>query len=396
MAHTELVAVLITDLVGSTKLEMSLGAIESDKLRRVHFGLLRRAMSGTGAREVKALGDGLMVVCSSVGGAIRCGVRMQQAIERHGRRGGRPLQIRVAIAVGDATAEDDDYFGPTVIQAARLVAAGEPDAIIVSEAVRQLAGDHVVLEPLGALALKGLPEPLSAWHVTWEPLSDEASAIPLPGRVATVPPTAYIGREAVRAKLRGAWDAVDAGAWRMVLVAGEPGIGKTRLMTHLAVEVREHGGCVLYGRSDEEANAPYRPFTEAFDHLARHAPEDLLAEHAERHGGALTRLAPSLTDRLPGIPPPRSSDPESDRWMLFGAAADLLARAAREQPVLLLLDDLHWADRPSLGLLRHLTGAGRADAVLIAGTFRASELGRAHPLTPVLGDLRRERRCRAS
>ncbi len=383
-------ALVFTDLVGSTELAVALGPAEADSLRREHFALLRRAMAGTGGREVKNLGDGLMLAFASVAGAVRCAVRMQQAIERHNRRGGRPLTIRVAISVGDATAEEGDYFGAPVVEAARLCDAAEGGTILASEAVRLLAGDRVRVARAGELRLKGLPEPVGTWRIAWEPLSDGPGAFPLPARLSTVPPTSFIGRADVRARLRENWAAARAGGWQATLVTGEPGIGKTRIATYLAVDARAEGGAVLYGRCDEEVRAPFQPWLEAFGHLAAHAPEEILAAHAERHGGALTRLAPGLRERLPELTDPPPTDPETERWLLFAAAADLVARMAREQPLLVVLDDLHWADRASLGLLRHMASVGRADHVLVVGTFRPGDLGRSHPLTALLAELRRE------
>ncbi|MCB1006724.1 MAG: AAA family ATPase, partial [Acidimicrobiales bacterium] len=150
------------------------------------------------------------------------------------------------------------------------------------------------------------------------------------------------------------------------------------------------GGVVLVGRSDDEIDAPYRPFAEALDHLARHADDDLLAEHVHEMGGVVGRLAPTLTRRTGVEPEPVSNDPEMERVRQFHAVADLLTRQSRRAPVLLVLDDVHWADRSSLLLLRDLVRRLDDAAVLVVGTYRDTDLDRTHPLAAMLADFRRE------
>ena len=143
MATIQTVTVLFTDLVGSTELSSSLGPEAADALRLTHFGLLRGAIQGAGGTEVKNLGDGLMVAFTSLSRALACAVAMQQAIERHNRRGeGAPLSIRIGISAGEATEEDGDYFGDPVIEAARLCAKANGGQILATEMVRMMAGRH--------------------------------------------------------------------------------------------------------------------------------------------------------------------------------------------------------------------------------------------------------------
>ena len=92
------------------------------------------------------------------------------------------------------------------------------------------------------------------------------------------------------------------------------------------------------------------------------APQAVLDAHVERHGGDLARLVPALGERVPELPSPRQSDPETERYLLYAAAAGLLEGAGEQEPLLLILDDLHWADGPTLSLLRHVVSGGRVDA----------------------------------
>ena len=160
----------------------------------------------------------------------------------------------------------------------------------------------------------------------------------------------------------------------MAFVSGEPGIGKTRLATLLAIEAHGAGASVLYGRCDEELGVPYGPWVEALGHYAATAPEEILRAHAERQGGELARLVPEVSARLDSYPAPRETEPETERYLLFGAVAGLLEEATRDTPLVLILDDLHWADKPSLALLRHLVTHGGEMRVLVLGTYRDSEL----------------------
>src|ERR1700733_9563069 len=154
------VSVVFTDLVGSTALLSRVGEERAEVLRREHFGLLRDAISGLGGREVKNLGDGLMVVFDGVTAALDGAVAMQQAIA--GRRTDEPMTIRVGVSFGECDVDDGDYFGLPVVEAARLCAKAESGEILVTEFVRMLARSRstVVLEPVGALELKGLDEPV--------------------------------------------------------------------------------------------------------------------------------------------------------------------------------------------------------------------------------------------
>ena len=112
----------------------------ADVLRREHFTLLRDAIGASGGREVKNLGDGLMVVFSSSTSALSCAVGMQQRLEARNSRGGEPMLLRVGVSMGEADIEDGDYFGPPVVEAARLCGAAGGGQILTTDVVRKLAG----------------------------------------------------------------------------------------------------------------------------------------------------------------------------------------------------------------------------------------------------------------
>ena len=391
MSSLETVTVLITDLVGSTGLASELGPVAADELRREHFGALRDAVETTGGLEVKNTGDGLMVVFRGAAGALACAVAMQQRIERHNRRGEQELAIRIGIALGDVTPEDGDYFGIPVVEAARLCDRAAGGQILTTDLVRAIGGrEGDDFEPVGSLELSGIPRPVPAHRLDWAPDGGASDRIPLPSRLMGVPAVGYVGRMEERERARGRWDAARGGRRGALLVSGEPGVGKTRFTTHASLDFHAEGAVVLYGHCAEEVAAPYGAWIQALSHFVEHVPADVLATHAARHGGELMRIAPALARRMPQAPAPAETDPETERYLLFSAVVGLLEQATIDSPVVLLLDDLHWADRPTLALLKHVLGETEGLRLLVLGTYRDTDLSRDHPLTGVLADLRRE------
>src|SRR5690349_23864301 len=182
---TATVTVMFTDLADSTALMSRVGEVVAEALRREHFAVLRSAVDGRGGREVKNLGDGLMVVFASAADAVAASVDLQRGFAHRNRRAAEPLLVRVGIALGDADVDDGDYFGVPVVQAARLCAKAGGGEVLCTEVVRMLAGSRVdvLFESVGALELKGLAEPVAACRVAWAPADDTGSA-PLPARLA--------------------------------------------------------------------------------------------------------------------------------------------------------------------------------------------------------------------
>jgi class 3 adenylate cyclase/tetratricopeptide (TPR) repeat protein len=390
MDPVETVTVLFTDLVGSTEATLRIGPAAAEEVRLEHFGILREAIGETGGAEVKNLGDGLMVTFASASASLACATAMQRKIARRNRRAEEPLAVRIGISLGEATRREDDYFGHPVIEASRLCAAAAGDEVLVSGLVQAMAmsGSHD-LEEVGDLQLKGMVEPVKAFRLAWLP-DGQASVIPLPPRLSRVPGSGFVGRLDERAELQEIAAAAEAGHRQVALISGEPGIGKSRLAAQTAIDLHSRGAAVLFGRSTEDVDPPHRPWAEALSHYVEHAPQHVIDRHVGRHGGELLRLAPGLADRAPGVPAPKHTDAETERYLLRAAAIGMFVEAAREQPVVVVLDDVQWADSQSLALFRHLVGSTADAELLLLGTHRESELTRGHPLNLVLGDLRRE------
>jgi class 3 adenylate cyclase len=176
MGSVETVTVLLTDLVGSTELASRIGPERAEELRVEHFRLLREAIAASSGREMKNLGDRLMVVFITAAAAIECAASMQQRIEFRNRV---PFGVRVGVAMGDASGEGD-YFGPPVIEAARLCAKADGGQVLLTAVTRVMAGRRgdYGFSPIGQLDLKGLPEPVAACELVWEPLPEMPSALP--------------------------------------------------------------------------------------------------------------------------------------------------------------------------------------------------------------------------
>ena len=382
--------VLFTDLVGSTALRQSLGDDRADALRRQHDRVLREAIAAHSGNEVKNTGDGLMVVFGSSADAVSAAVEMQQGVARFNRRATAPMGLRIGVSAGDVVWEDDDCFGTPVVEASRLCNAADGGQILTAEVVRLLAGSRGGhrFEPVGPLELKGLTQPLPACAVSWD--AEDAHGTPLPGPLIVDDSIGFVGRTDERRRLEFAWKEAAGGGSRVVLVSGEPGIGKTRLVSEVARAAHREGATVLFGRCDEDPAIPYQPFVEALDGYVTHTAPDRLLAHAGRHGGDLARMLPRLAERVPGLPEAMKAEADVERHHLFEAVRAFLAAIAQDAPVVFVIDDLHWAAKPTLLLLRHLT---RDDAdvrgVLMLATYRDTDLGRGHPLADALGDLRR-------
>ncbi len=412
-----MVAVLFTDLVGSTELLERLGDDAAEAVRRTHFGLLRAAVARTGGQEVKNLGDGLMVVFPSTIAAVSCAVAVQHAVRTHNEH--HPAEaflVRVGLQVGEPIREEDDYFGTPVVVAKRLCDAAQGGQILTSELVRDLIGTRggFPFRSVGPVALKGLRQPLPAVAVAWEELPDvpppagpaatpPAAAVPsadtgataggtplvadtVRSRLLTSSRTPFVGREEELDRLRSAWKEAHAGRGTLVLVSGEAGVGKTRLAAELATGAIDQGALVVFGRCHEESVVPYQPFVEALRQLVEAGARVPSGPEAP---AALAVLLPGLGGPAAGRET-MSADPEADRYRLFEAVAALFVEAARRWPLLLVVDDLHWAPKPVLLMLRHLVTVTEGAPVLILGTYRDAELTRAHPLTEALAALRRD------
>ena len=385
---TVLRAFLFTDLVGSTAITAYLGVEAGERFRRAHFSMLQLQVDRFGGEEVKSVGDGVMAVFDSVHRALDAACAMQMSVHRVGSVAGHAVSMRVGLTVGDAVPHRGDYYGLAVNQASRLCNAAEGGEVLVSAAVTSIAAptDHRFVDR-GPASLHGLPEPVQIFELVW-PRDRPRIDFPLPARITAEVPFRFVGREGAQLQLADWLEAARKGARQVVLVGGEPGIGKTAFVAQvvrLAAEAAEL--VVLYGACDEDLARPYGPFALAFGRVAATASPELLEELRGSVDPALFRLVPALAERL-GVTVTHRSDGDGDRVLLFDAVIALLRRLGSRCPVVLVLEDLHWADPATLALLRHIA---RHDDLTVAlvGTYRTTDIDETHPLSQTLAVLAR-------
>jgi DNA-binding SARP family transcriptional activator/tetratricopeptide (TPR) repeat protein len=253
-----------------------------------------------------------------------------------------------------------------------------PAALAAARAMGERLRSELGIPP--SAATRALVEDVRRGRVAQPTAAADASAPPLPPVLAAAEHPE--GRAAVIARLEQAWQQAAAGAPRVALVTGEPGIGKTTLAGELARRAHAQGGAVLLGRSDESALVPFQPWIEAIERLLEALPDGEADHWLSAHDGALARLLPtrSAAEAPPGGP--------RERYLAFELVRGLLEDVAGRWPVLLVLDDVHWADADSLFLLRHLARSGSRARLLALLCLRPAEL--APGVADTLAELRRE------
>ena len=223
-----------------------------------------------------------------------------------------------------------------------------------------------------------------------EPMA-AAEIAPTIGTLAAGDWRRFVGRSEEIAAIRAACDEALASRSRLVMVVGEPGIGKTRLVEELASYAAVRGAQVCWGHSYEgEVGVAYLPFVEAFRAYVRNRSDEQLSTELATGGAEVATLVSELRQRFPDLPSSPPLEGDAERMRLFDGVATFLAHASRADPIVLVLDDLHWADKPSLLLLQYLARNLRHDRVMIVGTYRDVDLDRQHPLADTIAALRRE------
>ena len=392
--HEGVVTVLFTDIVGSVPLKTSQGDVAAQNIVRDHFYLLRQQVQTHSGREIKTLGDGLMATFVSPRSAVASAIGMQRALAEGNRAkpSEQQLQLRVGLNAGEAIREDGDLFGSTVDAAARICAKAVGGQILASETVRGILGatKDVQFVDRGRFRLKGFPERWRLLEVAWQ----EASSAAAPALAERTP---YVGREEERAELRRLMEQAIAGRGSIVLIRGEPGVGKTRLAQELVLEARQRGMVDFTGRCYEmEGAPPYIPFIEMLQQAMRRfdllgfSPSAFRVTLGE-NAGEIAKILPELRRMYDDIPPPLELPPEQERMYLFNSMREFLERVSRTVPQLQILDDLHWADDATLMLLQHQAQYQDKMAVLTVATYRDIELDAARPFARTLESLVRQR-----
>jgi class 3 adenylate cyclase len=398
-AVTRAVTFLLTDIEGSTAAwEADADAMAAALAR--HDEIVEQVVTSRGGRLIKTRGEGdaTFSVFDRPSAAAAAAIELQDAIHHEPWTLVDPMRIRVALHTGEVELRDGDYFGRAVNRAARLRSLAAGGQILCSGATAELVidslADDVVLADLGMRQLKNLARPEHVFELRLETADD--SHTPTTGTPIERPvlpavlagPGPFVGRGHELGCLLSAWQTTLAAGTRAVLIAGEPGVGKTRLAGEWSGQAYEQGAVVLYGRCDEDLGAPYQPFAEALRSLAPCLGASRM--RGLRGVEALLALIPGLSEVVPDITAPPRADADTERYALFDAVVALLGIASANAPVVLVLDDLHWAAKPTLLLLRHLLRFGDQARVQVVGTYRSTDLDRSHPLAATLADLHRD------
>ena len=384
--------ILFSDVEGSTDLRTQLGDVAAHRILRSHEDVVRSCVAEHDGREVKALGDGFMIAFASARKAVSCAVAIQQRLEERNRVvPGEEVLVRIGINTGEVVVEGDDLYGQAVNAAARIAARARGGEILVSEFVRHLigSGPEFSFNDRGRLRLKGFPDRWHLYVVMYS--SGEPSDL-----VRFAERTPFVGRESERAELRRLLARTLEGSGAVVMIGGEPGVGKTRLSEELMRNAQREGLQSFVGHCHEMAGAqPYIPIIEIFEQALTRAPSpQAFRQDLGEDAPEVARLLPRLRQQCPDIPPPLELPAEQERRHLFNSIWEVLARTARSRPTLLVLDDLHWADEPTMLLVQHLAERAADVGVLIVGLYRDSELDAGRPLSNTFEDLIRRRLAR--
>ncbi|MBV9094295.1 MAG: AAA family ATPase [Streptosporangiaceae bacterium] len=352
------ITMLFSDIEGSTALLDRLGGDRYGAALSAVRALLRAAFADHGGREMGTEGDSFFVVFASAADAVRCCVTAQQALAAHHWPDAAAVRVRMGLHSGEPVRHEDGYLGLDVHRASRIAAVAHGGQVVLSEASRLLVASRlpagVSIKDLGFYRLKDIAVPERIYQLVMPGLPDRFPPLKAPmsetaAGGAAAGPAPIVGRVAERQALLAAYAHAAAGRAQLLLVTGAAGIGKTRLVQELCAQAASAAGGaqVLVGESAPLAGAAlaYGPFAAAL----RGQAEWLLSD-----AGARNMLAA--------------------RHRLFVRVLDLLTALAASSPVVLVLEDLHWADESSRELLAFLAVRLRDTPVMMIGTLREEEL----------------------
>jgi class 3 adenylate cyclase/predicted ATPase len=381
---------MFCDLVGSTALSTRLDPEDLRELMAVYHGCVAAVVGRFEGFVAKYMGDGVLIYFGypqahedEAERAIRAGLGLVDAI-RQLPPGPEPLQVRVGIAtglvvvgdlIGSGQAQEHGVVGETPNLAARLQAVAEPNTVVVSDATRRLAGRLFDYRDLGTVAAKGFAALIQAWQVIGE------SAVESRFEALRSSQTSLVGREEELDLLRRRWRQAQCGEGCVVLLEGEPGLGKSRLTAALLEELGpEPHTCLRYFSSPHHSHSPLAP---VIGQLSRGAGfqagdtveqkwrklETLLApDTASQEEQAF--LAELLSLPVPGTDAAREISPQQRKERTLAALVRWVIALAQVQPVLILWEDVHWIDPTSRELLDRLAARVAELPVLLVITFR--------------------------
>jgi class 3 adenylate cyclase len=393
---------LFADIRGYTRFTQEFGDEAAARLAAKFGALARECLSAREGQVIGLQGDEAVAVFGSARQALRAAVELQQRFAaEYAHDPSLPLLVGIGLDTGEAVQVGGSFIGAALNLAARLCKLAGPQEVLASEGVVHVARklDGIAYAERGLAQLKGFADPVRIIHVVPDadgvkvgevqpanPAGTVEATLPIGAFLGALPSSLLVAREPEMQRLLAAEDAVASGHGRLLLLAGEAGVGKTRLAQEVMLSARNRGFLIATGRCYElHQSVPFYPFLDALATVYRTCPPPLRAALPLRwpHVG---RLLPEVTFEIPS-PGPNSQE---EQQRLFRAVTSFLQAIAAEVPVALLLDDLHWADEASLELLQHLARHTRADRILLLGSYRDVEVNRRHPLEAALRELTRE------
>ncbi|HEV2140650.1 MAG TPA: ATPase, T2SS/T4P/T4SS family, partial [Candidatus Dormibacteraeota bacterium] len=382
------VTIMFTDVEGSTQMLSSRGFTLSHEIMKAYESIMEEKINEHAGRRIKGLGDGVMVSFGSTRHAVECAMEIQRAISEYSKQNPeRKLKIRIGINTGEVVEEAGDIFGAAVNVAARVAGKAKGGQILVSEVVRELVGpvSEMKFAYRGRYKLKGFPDRFRLHDVT-------------PGEVPSPTPVlptgdGFVGREQERLDIRMTLDRAAMGSGGILFLAGPPGIGASRLASEVAADASRKGWWVLSGRCMDEDVAPLNAFRDVLAAAVAGTGVKALQDAVGSNGALLAQLVPALRQKLRGMPPASEVPHNELRETLFHAVFDFLTACQGTRPLLLVLDDLHWADDETVLLLRDIAERLGGSKVVIIGTYWDTELDSGRPFMQAASRLLRRRRA---
>ena len=385
--------VMICDLVGSTALSARLDPEDMGGVIDVYHAACSRIVTSYDGFLSEFRGDGIIAYFGyprahedDAERTVRAALDIIAAMAELETRAREPLSVRIGIAtglvmVGDLSSEgiirEHAVVGDAPNLAARLQALVLPGTVVVSESTRRLLGDRFRLRDLGRHQVKGIGEPVGAWAVEGIAASES--------RFKAVRPLArtdLIGRDDEIEILRDRWHIASKGEGQIMLISGEAGIGKSRLAAALAERIAGEPHALLrYQCSPYHINSALRPIIEQLERSARFKEGDTVDQRLDKLEALLAMSTSRAQDAAPlfasllSLPvgdryPPLALSPTQQRRQTHAALLDQLENLARRQPILIVFEDVHWADATSLELIDLTVERVRQLPVLALFTFR--------------------------
>ncbi|HQR10772.1 MAG TPA: AAA family ATPase [Casimicrobiaceae bacterium] len=397
------VTFLFTDIEGSTRMMQQHPDAMKAALAR-HNTLLQEAIGGHGGHVFQVLGDGFCAAFHNARDALAAALDAQRALHRSDWGEVGDVRVRMGLHKGSVEARGDEYDSSlTLARVQRVMTAGHGGQTLLSasvaDSVRDAMPDGTTLRDLGQFKLRGIAEAENLFQLVsadlpseFPPLRAEDSAATDAAPLERLIRGRLVGRGNEQLQLQQHWANAQQSRGQLVLLSGEPGVGKTRLAQDLVAHAQERGATVLRGGCYEyEATTPYLPFVEAFREWTRRQSADQLRAALGTTAPEIAKLAPEIEAKLGALAPNPPLSPSEERMRLFDNVARLLRGLAAQRGMLVFIDDVHWADQGTLSLLHYLLRHLRNDRVLFLVAYREIELDRAHPLASALVEWNRER-----